>query len=719
MLSYFKIPILYIFTSFFFVVFPKAQVLNTFAGSGTAGFSGDGGSALLARLYGPGAIAINQAENTIVFCDKYNHRIRKIDIQSGIITTIAGNGKAGFNGDGRLAILAEINEPQDICIDSKGNIIFFDDRNYRIRKIDNGSGIISTIAGNGSNVLVNNVPATETGMTSSGITLDKLDNIYLAEDDFALIRKIDGSTGIISVIAGNGSRNYTGDGGPSILAGVPGPHALNVDANGNILFTDTRFNTVRRIDAVSKIISTIAGDGTSGYNGDGGLPLNANFNFPADVIADMNGNIFIADAGNHVVRRIDAITGIINTVAGNGIAGFSGNGILSTCSQLNSPIDLVSDSSGNIYIVDFTNNSIRKLEFTPVVPTAATIQISQLTTSDCQGSGLNFVSKVRATAFPDFITYNWKINGKSFFAFEDNVWIRQFKEGDTVTCELSGINNICEKFNVVSNPVIIRLNDEPVPEIKIASDVKEICPGDAVRFTAIPQNTGPSTIYTWYRNGTTIGSNSSNFSSSALTDGDRIYCIMQANTLNCPQSQAYYSDTIIIKVNTPPVLELSPADTTIEPGGSVAIRSMVSTGIINIQWNTSTGLNNNNITNPIASPLITTNYTLRAFSASGCSSTDSVKINIYRPVVMPNAFTPNGDGKNDIFRIPPGHEIESGLFRVFNRWGEQVFQSRDLNMGWDGTFKSIQQQSGVFTYIIEGTQNNKKLQLKGTVMLIR
>jgi gliding motility-associated-like protein len=695
------------------------QVLNTYSGNGSIGFSGDGGPALSASFNGPGAIAISPSGSFIAICDKYNHKIRKIDSQTGTVTTIAGTGIAGFAGDGGKAVNALLNGPHDLFIDGNNNIIFYDELNFRIRKIDALSNIITTIAGNGTTTPLSNVPATQTGLLRTNITADQENNIYISETSLGIIRKIDAQTGIITKIAGNGSSVYSGDGGPALQAGIPSPHAVNLDAEGNIYFTDLTHHTIRKIDKTSQIITTIAGTGERGYSGDGGPAKNAALSDPLDIIADNSGNLFIADGGNNVVRKIDVNSKLIFTVAGDGSQGYNGEGLLSTCSKLDGPSDLAADKDGNIYIADFFNNRIRKLEFKSPEPLNAGITIRQVTPLSCGNDGLRFAAITKAGNFQDQLAYNWKINGKPILAYNDNVWINQYKIGDTVSCELSGINNLCLPFKVESNFVVITVDSSLLPQIKISANRNTICSGENILLNAIIANPGQDPRLSWYRNNETIATDVSTFSFSAFNDGDKLYCVMTTNIDGCSSTSGFVSDTITFNVNPIPLIELLPADTVIEKGGSVKIRANASNDISSISWNPVSGLNLPTVLDPEASPIISQQYILTVVSQNGCRNIDSVKVIVKSPLYIPNAFTPNGDSKNDLFKIPAGHGIDNGNLSIYDRWGNLVYSTTDLNKGWDGTLKEKNMPSGTYVYMLTGLRYNQKITLKGTITLIR
>ncbi|MEO8416017.1 MAG: T9SS type A sorting domain-containing protein [Ginsengibacter sp.] len=338
----------------------KAQIITTVAGNGTGTYNGDNIPALQAQFL-PEAIAVDKFGN-IYISDLDDSRVRKID-NNGIITTVAGTGVRNFSGDGGPAINAELNYNWGIALDSALNLFIVDDGESRVRKVTN-DGIINTIAGidvvngggyNGDNILAINARFDH----PSYVALDDTGNIYVS-DQGARIRKID-TNGIITTIAGTGVYGYSGDGGLAVNAEIGPPYGIALDKKGNIYFVDADTSVIRKIDK-NGFISTFAGKGHAGYNGDGGPASAASLNNPATLAVAMDGTIYVADAGNHAIRKVDTL-GIITTIIGDGTPGFSGDGGLAKNAKLYFPAGVAFDNAGNLFIADYGNARIRKVTF--------------------------------------------------------------------------------------------------------------------------------------------------------------------------------------------------------------------------------------------------------------------------------------------------------------------------------------------------------------------
>ncbi|MFB3778173.1 MAG: hypothetical protein ACE141_11195 [Bryobacteraceae bacterium] len=330
-----------------------AGVLRRVAGTGAHGFSGDNGPALSAQLASPAGIALDPAGNLFI-ADALNHRVRKVS--AGIITTVAGNGTAGFSGDNGPAELARLNHPTAIAIDAAGNLYVADYGNCRVRKISNG--IITTVAGNGSRGYDgDNGPAVSAQISNpEGVAVDSAGNLYIAEPANFRVRVV--SSGVIRTAAGNGEQGYSGDGGPAGAARLTWPDGVAVDAAGTLYIADSNSHRIRSIS--SGVISTVAGAGSPGYGGDGGPATSALLNYPGGVAVDRDTNLYIADTINYRVRKISG--GLIATVAGIGTAGDAGRSGPAGAAQLSSPAGVAAGRTGEVYFAEYSRHRIRKVE---------------------------------------------------------------------------------------------------------------------------------------------------------------------------------------------------------------------------------------------------------------------------------------------------------------------------------------------------------------------
>ncbi|WP_161499358.1 NHL domain-containing protein [Flavipsychrobacter stenotrophus] len=341
--------------------------IATLAGNGLQSYSGDGGPATNAQL--SGALAVRgDAVGNIYIVDGSNYRLRKVDASTGIITTIAGNGVQGSSGDGGPAVNAAITGGA-ICIDHSGNIYITDSN--RIRKIDATTGLINTFAGTGISGYSGDGGAAISAAFNNlcGLFADTAGNIYICDGGNNAVRKIDHLSNIITTVAGNSIASFSGDGGPAISAALNGPVAVCLDNAGNMYIADNSNRRVRKVPAATVKISTFAGTGGYGVGaGDGGPAVNAVIPSVFDIWADGAGAVFIADYV-HTIRKIQG--GIINTIAGNAGQGYNGDSIAAVSAQLHYPGSVYADVAGNIFIGDNWNHRIRKISTWGTISTFA------------------------------------------------------------------------------------------------------------------------------------------------------------------------------------------------------------------------------------------------------------------------------------------------------------------------------------------------------------
>lgn len=456
---------------------PSTGISTVIAGTGASGFSGDGGAATSARLNSPKGVALDSSGNLYI-ADTSNHRIRKIDSTTGNISTIAGTGTGTFGGDGAAASAARVNSPQGVTVDSSGNVYIADTSNNRVRKITASTGNISTAAGNGTGgYLADNVAATGTRINQPrGVVVDSSGNLYIADTGNNRIRKVD-TGGTITTYAGTGTASFSGDNGAATSATIRAPQALTLDSSGNMYIADTTNHRVRKIsggiittltgtgsagyggdngvatsgqisspagiavDSAGNIyigdtgnsrlrkigggtITTFQGTGSATYGGDGGPVTNAQFTSPQTVVFDGSGNRYISDSGSHRIRKVDS-NGTITTIAGTGVAGFSGDNGPAVNAQINTPLGIALDASGNIYIADGNNNRVRKVNITTGI----------MTTVAGDGTGSFGGDNGPATSAQIFGPFNVKFDtlGNMYIADTGNNRLRKVGTSGTIT----------------------------------------------------------------------------------------------------------------------------------------------------------------------------------------------------------------------------------------------------------------------------------------------
>jgi len=328
----------------------NAQIITTIAGNGKTGFSGDGGKATAAKLNLPVNLTFDKDQN-IYIADTYNNSIRKIDSETGIITTIVRN-EDKFAVDG-------LKTPTGIAFDKKDNLYIAELKNERIRRVNVDSGKEMTLVGTKSE---SESPSINYDMAGPfNVVFDSDGNLYVSIPGESKIRRVDFFTGDITDAAGTDEIGFSGDGKLATNARISNPTGMVIDDIGNLYFSDTGNDRIRKIDTKTGIISTIAGTGKKKTTKDGMLAIDTNLSNPLGLAMDKKGNLFYVDRGTNRIRKIDLTTNIVTTIAGTGKSGFSGDGKLAKKAKLSNPTGIAFDKAGNLYIVDRGNNRIRKI----------------------------------------------------------------------------------------------------------------------------------------------------------------------------------------------------------------------------------------------------------------------------------------------------------------------------------------------------------------------
>lgn len=403
---------------------PPQFTIKNWAGNGSPGFAGDGGTATDAQLNSPFGIALDSSGNLYI-ADQVNNRIRRRGAD-GSISTVAGDGTASYAGDGSSATKAQLFTPCGVFVDASGTIFIADTGNSTIRKFTNG-GNISLVAGKQDQAGLftgDGAAATSAGLSQPrAVLVDKSGVVYIADSGNDRIRTVS-TSGTITTFAGNGAKGYSGDTGAATDAALYNPQGLALDAAGNLYIADTNNHVVRKVGK-DGIISTIAGTGSRGYSGDGGLATKALLNFPTGVAVDAAGTLYIVDSSNHRIRVVTP-TGSIFTVAGTGSAGDAADGAIATDGALRLPIGIAVDTAGAVYISDTQNHRVRRLAPLANVDGLPVIRPDGVLESSAFG------------AFPTIAPATWIEIWGDRLASEARAWGASDFTGDTAPTSLAG-----------------------------------------------------------------------------------------------------------------------------------------------------------------------------------------------------------------------------------------------------------------------------------------
>lgn len=340
--------------------------MSTVAGTGKKGHTGDGGPATQATLNQPFHCDLDAHGNLFV-AESGNHCIRKVNLKTGVISTVAGTGQKGYTGDGGPATQATFNEPYAVLVSPEGDLYIVDRLNAVVRKVDGKSGKVTTVAGSGQKGFGGDGgPGNQAQLREpNDACFDGKGGLLIADVGDWRVRRLDLKTGVLTTFAGTGrpkgkiDRARIGDGGPAKTAVLVGARAVCVDGRGNTYICEREGNAVRKVTA-DGTITTIAGTGKKGYDGDGGDARKASFNGPKGVRCNAQGNVYVVETENHAIRKIDAKTNVVTTVAG-GRKGSGGDGGAALQAGMDRPHGCVLDAHGNIYIADSNNHRVRKV----------------------------------------------------------------------------------------------------------------------------------------------------------------------------------------------------------------------------------------------------------------------------------------------------------------------------------------------------------------------
>jgi uncharacterized protein YjdB len=477
-----------LFLFFCFAVKSNGQIISTIAGTGTAGTSLDGIAATAAAINGPNAVCFDDAGN-LYFCDANNNRVRKVNT-SGIVTTIAGTGVLGFFGDGFAATTAQFSNPSAVVVDHAGNIYIGDQHNNRVRKI-NTSGIINTIAGSGTGGYDGDGTAATARELNYpyGLALDSHGNLYIGDQHNHRVRMVN-TAGIISTVAGTGTPGYSRDGFPATSAELYYPTSISIDQFDNLFICDNNNFRIRKVNT-SGIISTVAGNGIGALGTDGIAATASSLNYPSGVRVDELGDIFIADAGNNKIRKVNA-AGIIFTAAGTGSAGYGGDGGPATSAIINEPLDVTIDAFGDIVFADYNNNRVRSIGSGNHRPHFTNGSPQTLTLCENSFDSINSLLPVLDTDIGQTETWtlfvaplHGAVSGLPYIRTSTGGTLTPTGVYYTPTTGYSGRDSfkvwINDGYSVDSTTIIVTVN--PAPFAGVISGADSICLGSSTLFT--------------------------------------------------------------------------------------------------------------------------------------------------------------------------------------------------------------------------------------------
>jgi len=517
----------------------------------------------------------------------YQWQFNGTNLPNNLITTVAGNGTSSFSGDGGLATNASLYWPYSVAADASGNFLMADSQNNRIRRVDL-NGMMTTVAGTGSSSFAGDGGAANLAKiySPSGVALDAGGNYYIADTGNNRIRKVD-TNGLITTVAGNGTASYGGDGAAATNASLYSPRAVAVDNLGNLYIADTSNNRIRKVDSTG-LITTLAGTNSSGFAGDGGLATSAILNQPWGVAVDGVGNIFIGDYGNNRIRRIDT-SGVITTIAGTNGSGFLGDGGAATKAQLFSPRGVAVDNYGYILIADAANNRIRQVDPAGIITTVAGNGLTSF-------SGDGGVPTNASLAAPYGVA--WESAGSLLIADNSHSRIRRVTLGRVPGLPLNSVttNNAGNYQVIVTSPAgsvtssVVALTVVSVPSIVTQPQSLIASNGTAANVSVTASGTGPLG-YQWYQNNVPVtGGTNAGLTLPAVSaaQAGNYYCIVTNNYGTAMSSQ------VTLTVLVPPSIITQPTNQALVSGNNTTFSVAVAgTGPFTYQWQ----LNGTNLPN--------------------------------------------------------------------------------------------------------------------------
>jgi len=667
-----------------------------------AGGNGPGSNANQLNL--PGGVFVDATGNVYV-ADRFNHRIQKWAPGATSGVTVAGGNGLGSGAN-------QFNSPQGIFIDGTGNLYITDMGNNRVQKWAPGATSGVTVAGgNGYGSAANQL------QNPWGVFVDADGNVYVT-DGHRVQKWAAGANSGTTVAGGNGYGSAANQ--------LTSPTNVWVDVNGNIYIADgsnTRVQLWSQQPINKNYTPTVAGTYSATVTDNNGCTVSTNaINiYPSvtptinigtsattiDVCTPATFNASVTNEGTSPSYQWQ-VNGV-NVGANNPVYTASGlaNGSIVTCILTSNAQCAVRSTA--------TSNSITITVQPPVTPA---VSIVASTTISCAGSPVTFTARpLNGGSTPLF---EWQVNGINTGVTGNLFTTNTLVDKDAVTCIMTSNANCITTTTANSNAIVLTVNSgTPIP-VSITSSATTICSGIPVSFTATVPTTGATPVYQWQVNGTITGSNSSSYMSSNLANGDVIRCIT-TNTNGC---EPFLSNDISVVVYPTPHVEAQTIY--ISAGETITLHPVVSGKVAQYQWSPGMALSDTSIANPIASPVTSIVYTLQVSTADGCKASGEISVQVSTKLGIPNAFTPNGDGKNDIFYIKGG-QVGSRIsdFSIYNRWGQKIFQQHNVEpgdpaFGWNGTCNGMSVAAGTYAYTITiRLKDGSQQVVRGAVVLIR
>jgi len=720
----------------------------TFSGAGNAGHADGGPTA--ASFTQPAGVATDASGNVYV-ADYLNNLIRKVSAD-GSVVTMAGSGQGTF-ADGTGAD-ASFSKPGSVVLDAAGNLYVADSFNHRIRKIT-PDGVVTTFAGSSTVGAANGNGTAASFNNPSGLAIDLAGNIYVADSGNNLIRKIS-VDGDVTTLAGSGFPGSANGNGSA--ASFNAPQNLTVDVDGNVYVTDSGNNLIRKITS-SGDVTTYAGNGSAG--GDNGPALSASFNKPYGIVVDDIGDLFVSDFGGNVIRMIDPAGNVI-TLAGDGLPGGLNN--TGTAASFHSPKGLALDANRKLYVADSGNNEIRTLYTVgyridkPLPPglefdnatgviSGKPGQTSPLTTYTI--TAYNIYGS--ATATVDIQILNTQ--SITFAPIADKtVCAADFDPGATsdspVTYTSSdpavativagkvhvtgaGTTTITAADGNSTYPQTLIVHAAVTPSVSITPVDTHDCGGSAVSFTAVAVNGGDTPHYQWKINGENAGTDESHFLTNSLNDNDKVTCVLTSSEA-CTTNATAVSNEVTFKLDPPVTLSVTistPISGPVCAGTNMVFTALVPSADATLKYNwqvngfdigahdatfSSVNLNDGDVVT-----CVITSTGRCVVTPSVTSNAIAVKLNPVSQckIIIPNTFTPNGDGINDLWNITALLYYPDCSVTVFSRYGSVVYRSNGYAKPWDGTSGNSTLPTGVYYYVIDLKNGQKPM--AGPVTLVR